>query len=262
MKITDVYFSAIPRMVFSPEGGGGGGGDPAPAAPAAPEAPPAPELTGRTLLSDPVTPEVVTPENVLYSGEEEKKEGEGDPKPGEEGDDKAKDGEGEKDGEKEEDKDKSKSEEKPEAIKPEDYDLTPPDGFTLDEGVEKEFRELAATRQWSKEDVSALKEMQVKLYEKQAEAWSDKVAGWEGEVRKDKEVGGPDLNKNLGFARAALREFFPEGGRKLLDDTGIGNHPDIVRGLVRLGKAMGEGTTITAGKGGQNTSIVDALYSE
>lgn len=251
MKIKDVYFSAIPRMVFSPEGSGGGG-DPAPAAPVTPEAPPAPELTGRTLLSDPVTPEVVTPENVLYSGEEEKKEGEGGPKPGE----------GEKDGEKEEDKDKSKSEEKPEAIKPEDYDLTPPDGFTLDEGVEKEFRELAATRQWSKEDVSALKEMQVKLYEKQAEAWSDKVAGWEGEVRKDKEVGGPDLNKNLGFARAALREFFPEGGRKLLDDTGIGNHPDIVRGLVRLGKAMGEGTTITAGKGGQNTSIVDALYSE
>lgn len=191
-----------------------------------------------------------TPEATNKDGtpEEEKKPSEdGEKKDGDEG--KAKE-------------DDKSDEDKPEAIKPEDYDLTAPEGFELNSEVETAFRQFASERGWSKEDVSALKDMQVKLYEKQTEAHAETVADWGKQLKTDKEIGGNNYDANIGKAVAFRDQFFEPGARAILDKTGLGNHPEIVRGFVRAGIAMGEAGVVTAGSGGNRKGYAEILYGE
>lgn len=111
------------------------------------------------------------------------------------------------------------------------------------------------------EDVNALKNMQVKLYEKQTAAHAETVAKWGADLKNDKEFGGADFEANSGLAVQAMHEFFSPEARKLMDTTGIGNHPEIVRGLVRIGKVFGEGGTMS-GVGGNRATIVGSMYGE
>lgn len=146
-------------------------------------------------------------------------------------------------------------------IDPASYDYGEvPEGFVLDPAIDKEFRELAAERKWSQDDVKALTGMQAKLYEKQMSAHAETVKEWGDSLATNKEIGGSNLDKNLGMARAAISEFFPEGARDMLDRTGLGNHPDMVVGFVRLGAAMGEMKSLIGDGKGQKTTILDGLY--
>lgn len=149
-----------------------------------------------------------------------------------------------------------------EAIKPEDYDLTAPEGFELNGEVETQFRAFAAERGWSKDDVSALKDMQVKLYEKQVEQHAETVADWGKQLKTDKEIGGNNYDANIGKAIAFRDTFFDKDARAILDKTGLGNHPEIVRGFVRAGIAMGEAGVVTTGSGGKRQGYADILYGE
>lgn len=154
---------------------------------------------------------------------------------------------------------KKEGEEKPK-LKAEDIDLTPPEGFQLDDEVATEFKQLAVDSGFTKEQVEALKGMQVKLYEKQTEAHAATVAKWGQDLKTDKEIGGAELPQNLAHARTAIREFFSDDAKKVLDATGLGNHPALVAGFVRMGKAMSEGGSFSGKSGEGSTTIVDALY--
>jgi len=158
----------------------------------------------------------------------------------------------------EDDKDKTKEEP---AINAADYEFVEiPEGFELDPAVDKEFRDFAAERKWSKDDVKALSAMQVKLYAKQSEVHAEQVATWGEELKTDKEVGGRGYDANMSKAREAKIAFFPPEVNAILDKTGLGNHPAIVKGFVRIGKAMGEMTTLHGKGKPANTSILENLY--
>jgi len=48
------------------------------------------------------------------------------------------------------------------------------------------------------------------------------------------------LDANLGYAKSALTRFFSPEFKKLLVDTGLENHPELIRGLVKVGKEISE----------------------
>lgn len=159
---------------------------------------------------------------------------------------------------KEEDKDK-KNEELP--VKAEEYEFVDvPEGFELDPAVDKEFREFAAKQGWSKETVKDLTAMQVKLYEKQSEAHAELVATWGEELKTDKEIGGRAYDQNIAKAIEAKNAFFPPEVNAVFDKTGLGNHPAIVKGLVRIGKAMGEMNTLPGKGKATSTTVLESLY--
>src|SRR5690606_22829438 len=166
------------------------------------------------------------------------------------------------DKDKEEKEKEAKSEDdNEEAPRPEDYEIIEvPEGFELSEDVEQEFRQLAADNGLSKEAVKGLQQLQVKLINRQSEAHAERVKQWGDSLKTDKEIGGKALAANIGAARAAMKEFFSPAAKSILDTTGLGNHPDIVKGFVRLGKAMGERPTLKGGAIDQKITIADALY--
>lgn len=155
---------------------------------------------------------------------------------------------------------KAKVDDKP--IDPANYTFQPPEGFELDPAIDTEFRGIAAELKLDQGAVDKLTGLQIKLYEKQAEAVAAQVTKWGDETKKDKELGGADHDAKMAKAAGFISTFFSPTVAGLLNKTGLGNHPEFVRGMYRAGLAMGELSTPRGGPGGSGgkESISEILY--
>ena len=92
---------------------------------------------------------------------------------------------------------------------------------------------------------------------------------WANESQADKEFGGESLNDNLEIAKSSLNAFGTDALKSLLQESGLGNHPEVIRFMYRAGKAISEdsyvGNSLGANaKGGipkDFNGIANALYS-
>lgn len=84
---------------------------------------------------------------------------------------------------------------------------------------------------------------------------------WRQQTESDKDIGGEAFKGNAELARRALDKFASEEFHKLLKESGYGNHPEVVRTFVNIGKAMSEDKFESGNKGGnQSTDVADKLY--
>lgn len=212
-----------------------GGAAPAPSEPAAPAADaPAP-------AADPAKPE----------GDK--------PQPGTEGDkpqdDKPADGD--------KPADKSEDEERKQEGAPEKYEFTAGEGVELDADALKDFepvaRDLNLTNEQAQKLVDAYPKILAGVQQRQAEAWQKQTEGWAETVKADKEIGGDKLTANLSAAQRALDQFGTPELKEYLNATGLGNHPDLVKTFVKIGKAMSEDGMVTGKESGQR-SAAEVLY--
>jgi len=137
---------------------------------------------------------------------------------------------------------------------PEQYeDFTAPEGVKLDAEVAGEFKTLAKELNLPQDQAQKVADIGVKLAQKwqaqQATALSEAAAKWATDSTADKEFGGDKLQENLGVAKKALDTFGSPELKTLLNESGLGNHPEIIRLLFKAGKAISEDTHV-AGKPG------------
>ena len=65
------------------------------------------------------------------------------------------------------------------------------------------------------------------------------VEDWEAASRADPEFGGEKLNENLAIANRTLEAYDPQGTiRAMLAETGYGNHPDLIRFMLAIGRDL------------------------
>ncbi len=212
-----------------------GGAAPAPSEPSAPAADaPAP-------AADPAKPE----------GDK--------PQPGTEGDNpqENKPADGDKPADKPDDK-----EQKAEGA-PEKYEFKAGEGVELDTEALKDFepvaRELNLTNEQAQKLVDAYPKILAGVQQRQAEAWQKQTEGWAETVKADKEIGGDKLTANLSAAQRALDQFGTPELKEYLNATGLGNHPDLVKTFVKIGKAMSEDGMVDGSNQGQR-SAAEVLY--
>lgn len=143
-----------------------------------------------------------------------------------------------------------------ETTEPVKYDIKPPEGFAaLDDKALEAATPLLNKLGVKAEDAQGVidefaKEVLPKMAERaQAIAQEQNLEqilairkGWDDARVADKEVGGAEAGAKLAVAVKALDTFGTPELRKLLDETGIGNHPEIVRAFYRAGQAIAEGT--------------------
>ena len=108
------------------------------------------------------------------------------------------------------------------------------------------------------------------IQERQAKMLEQVRADWASESQSDKEFGGEALTENLNVAKQALDAFGTDAFKSLLQETGFGNHPEIIRFMYRAGKAISEDSYVGNSQGanprGSNipkdfNGIANALYS-
>lgn len=160
------------------------------------------------------------------------------------------------------DKDKAAPEADKPAGAPDQYaDFTAPDGITLDVDVTGEFKEIAKGMNLPQETAQKVVDLGAKLVQKiearRAEETTAELARWAEASKTDKEFGGDLLPESLAGAKAALAQFGSPELKDMLNSSGLGNHPEVIRLLHRVSKAISE-DTIVGGKPGSTPAVTTA----
>lgn len=148
--------------------------------------------------------------------------------------------------------DAAKPEEQAPKGAPDSYEFAMPEGFTLDADVADKFSAIAKAHSLSQEDAQTFADLAVELVAKTAESHQAMIANatreWQQQSLSDSEFGGAALKENLSLAERAINQFNPEL-YSVLKQSGLGNHPELIRFAYRVGKAIAE-DRIETGKDG------------
>ncbi len=151
----------------------------------------------------------------------------------------------------------------PEATKPEvpeSYDLAMPEGVQLDKAAADEFTTIAKELKLDQAAAQKLADVGAKMAQRQAENHAKLVESWVEQVKTDKDVGGDKLDENLGVARKALETFGSPELRDVLNMTGFGNHPEVIRAFYKIGKAISEDRFVSGSPKGSEADPAKTLF--
>jgi hypothetical protein len=131
---------------------------------------------------------------------------------------------------------------------PESYgEFVLPDGVEMSETYAKEFADTARGLDLSQEQAQAMLDLQAVDYQRAQEAdaqeWDNLQRDWQTASAKDQEIGGGSeqaFKENIAIANKAVAAYGGEELAQALLDTGAGNHPEVVRFFLRVGKALSE----------------------
>ena len=122
---------------------------------------------------------------------------------------------------------------------PEKYELKPPEGQTFDDEFVKVYSETAKELDLSQEKAQKLIDKVSPVIAAQQKARIDAVrAGWEEASKTDAEFGGAKLEENLAVAKTAVDQFASPALKTFLKESGLGNHPEMIRTFFKVGKAL------------------------
>lgn len=129
-----------------------------------------------------------------------------------------------------------------------------PDGFKPDTELVGQYKELARAAGLDNAKAQGLFDLytgaevaRAQQLQQQAE---QQQKDWVEGVKKDKDLGGVHYEATRANAQKAIAQFASPQLRELLDSTGLGDHPELVRAWAAIGKALGEDTAGQTGAGG------------
>lgn len=156
----------------------------------------------------------------------------------------------------------AKANEVPEAYAP----YTLPEGVQVDEALLGEFNTVAKELGLTQAQAQKLVDLQAKTaaagetgraeyLEKALQAQNER---WISEVKNDPEIGGAKFDNTVSTAVKAVSTFFGDDFRTLLNESGIGNHPALIRGMHKIGLAISEDKLVIQGSDASATEEVSA----
>jgi hypothetical protein len=149
-----------------------------------------------------------------------------------------------------------------------EVEIALPESFHVEPEVLTGFKSTAKELGLDSPKAQKLFDQYVALETKRAEAatkaFEERNMKWVAEIDADKEIGGAKKPAALASLRKAINHLGGEDVAKAIVAAGLGNHPALVRGLVKLGRGLGEdsvsGTTPAAGDKGAEVSLRDVMY--
>lgn len=150
---------------------------------------------------------------------------------------------------------------------PEAYeDFAVPEGVELDTAVLDDFKTVAKELNLSQADAQKVTDLGVKL----AQSWAEQTqndfaelqASWVEAAKTDKEIGGDALPTNLSTAKKAFDTYGSPELATLLEQFGLGNHPEIIRLGVKVGRTISEDTPVTGGNAEPARGAANVLFPD
>lgn len=136
--------------------------------------------------------------------------------------------------------------------KPVELKLALPEGSQLDPTVVEKIVAESKARGLSQEQAQArLNEAHeaVATYVKGQDAVLEtEKKAWIDSLKADKEIGGVAFDENVTMAKRAVDAFGSEGFKKALNDSGLGNHPELVRTFARIGRSIADDKLVRPGQ--------------
>lgn len=169
-------------------------------------------------------------------------------------------------------KEEPPKDEPPAAVVPEAYELKAPDDQALDpkalELATPVFKELGLTNDQAQKVVDLYAKDVMPAVAQQVQQQTLDLLGigdmkdWAINAKADKEIGGAAFAENMTLAAKARDTFASPELRALLETSRMGNHPEVLKLFVKMGKALSEGGFERQDQGGKtNLSAAEAMYS-
>lgn len=134
---------------------------------------------------------------------------------------------------------------------PEKYEFKLPEGVEVDAEVMGKLEGIAKELNLSQEAAQKFADLGPELLQKWGKTQTEAIQKTQGEwleaTKTDKEFGGEKIDANIAVAKKALDTFGTPALAKLLNDTGLGNHPEVIRAFYRAGKAISEDRHVSGG---------------
>lgn len=151
--------------------------------------------------------------------------------------------------------------------KPTESEFVPklPDGFAADDKVLSSIKGIAKADGLKPEVAQKLVDLYVQQQQEGLKAVQEyrtkQNQEWIASAKADKEFGGEKFDANLRHARKAGELFWDDDLKKFFDETGIGNHPAMIRAWVKVGQRIADDSVAgTTGAGAAETSSEEAVY--
>lgn len=124
---------------------------------------------------------------------------------------------------------------------PEQYEFKPPEGVEFDEATIGVYAEAAREAGLSQEAADiVLNKIAPHLAQQQAARLAEARNDWAQQSRADAEFGGEKLDENLAVAKKAVEALASPELKTLLEQSGLGNHPEIIRLFYRAGRSLSQ----------------------
>ncbi|WP_333662731.1 hypothetical protein [Acinetobacter sp.] len=138
-------------------------------------------------------------------------------------------------------------------------DFTLPDGFELNGDDSKVLQELGQQFKMPQEAVQKLVDLGVQMQQRQVAKQQQVIKSWVDAAKADAEYGGEKLQQSLLTAQKAFT--LPRGDKisKILLNSGLGNHPDVIGFMTEVGRMM-ESDNMVHGKGSNTAPSLGQLW--
>lgn len=157
---------------------------------------------------------------------------------------------------------------------PEKYEFDLGEGVNLDQEafdlVEPILREMDLSQDAASKIVGAYAGKVLPLLQQRAEqqataAGEELRSDWAKQTMADAEVGGAKLEESKAMAARAMARLLPQGEegqrfRTFLNESGLGNHPEMMRLLARAGRELSEATVDRGNGGGRTLTTEEKFY--
>ena len=143
----------------------------------------------------------------------------------------------------------SETTETQERIVPEKYDLKLSEDSILEASALDRIAAVAKAQGLTQEEATAF----LKNQEEDVQNYINEMKDvWKKQAISDKEIGGEKLNENVALASRVIDRYASPELKTVFNKTGYGNHPELVRMFVRIGREMGNDKAIVPGAQGSS----------
>lgn len=126
------------------------------------------------------------------------------------------------------------------------YEFQLPEDVQFAEGEVDEFKNVAKDLKLPKDAAQKIVDIATKREQARAEAFRTTVEGWAETTKADKELG---KDENIALAQKAVETFGTPELKEILKSSGLGNHPEVVRAFLKIGRQISEDSIVGKGNG-------------
>lgn len=110
----------------------------------------------------------------------------------------------------------------------------------MDPRVSDALKGLAAEQGWDSDTAQKIADIGVQWQQANQAAVAEQVKGWTESSKADSEFGGAQFDANLAKANTVLDTYATPEFVALLRETGLANHPEMIRTFHKLAAVLSE----------------------
>lgn len=142
-------------------------------------------------------------------------------------------------------------------------DFAVPEGFEIDQELLAQanlmFKELGL----SQEQAQKFVDFETQRVQSQVDQFQQQVEAWKTSAKTDEEFGNDKLNQSVAISNKVLEGYFEKAFVEELKSIGFLNHPELIRGLTRIGnKYLTEDNPGSGSPSRPEKSRVERLYGK